>query len=210
MAPGREVVRTPDKQNATLGVELHLALSDSDAVYPALMLANFMFGGGGDSRLFKRIREREGLSYDVYSAMNWGDVDANTQWFGGAIFAPSNGDKVEQAYRGELARAVKDGFSEQEVASAKAALLNYRRLTRAQDDRLAQALQRNLDLDRTFAFAGRVDAALAALQAGQVNQAFRAQLKPELMAFMLAGTSSSLSAAQRQAVKARAETATAR
>jgi zinc protease len=82
---------------------------------------------------------------------------------------------------------VKDGFSEQEVASAKAALLNYRRLTRAQDDRLAQALQRNLDLDRTFAFAGRVDAALAALQAGPVNQAFRSQLKPESMAFMLAG-----------------------
>ena len=73
MAPGREVVRTPDKQNATLGVELHLPLSDSDAVYPALMLANFIFGGGGDSRLFKRIREREGLSYDVYSAMDWGD-----------------------------------------------------------------------------------------------------------------------------------------
>ena len=102
MAPGREVVRTPDKQNATLGVELHLPLSDSDAVYPALMLANFMFGGGGDSRLFKRIREREGLSYDVYSAMDWGDLDAHTLWFGGAIFAPSNGDKVEQAYRDEI------------------------------------------------------------------------------------------------------------
>jgi zinc protease len=187
MAPGREVVRTPDKQNATLGVELHLALSDSDAVYPALMLANFMFGGGGDSRLFKRIREREGLSYDVYSAMDWGDLDAHTLWFGGAIFAPSNGDKVERAYRDELSRAVKDGFSDQEVVSAKEALLNFRRLARAQDDRLAQALQRNLDLDRTFAFAGRVDTALGALQAGPVNQAMRAQLKPDLMAFMLAG-----------------------
>jgi len=187
MAPGREVVRTPDKQNATLGVEMHLALSDSDAVYPALMLANFIFGSGGDSRLFKRIRQREGLSYDVYSAMDWGDVDANTLWFGGAIFAPANGDKVERAYRDELSRAVKDGFSDQEVASAKAALLNYRRLARAQDNRLAQALQHNLDLDRTFAFAARIDTALGGLQAGPVNQAFRAQLKPELMAFMLAG-----------------------
>ena len=82
---------------------------------------------------------------------------------------------------------LKDGFSDQEVASAKEALLNFRRLARAQDDRLAQALQRNLDLDRTFAFAGRVDTALGALQAGPVNQALRAQLKPDLMAFMLAG-----------------------
>ncbi|HET7526710.1 MAG TPA: pitrilysin family protein, partial [Burkholderiaceae bacterium] len=187
MEPGREVIRTPDKQNATLGVELHLPLSDSDAVYPALMLANFMLGSGGDSRLFKRIREREGLSYSVYSALDWGDLDAHTLWYGGAIFAPSNGAKVEQAFRDELAKAVKDGFSEQEVASAKSALVNFRRLARAQDDRLAQALQRNLDLDRTFAFAGRVDAALGALQAGPVSQALRAQLKPEQMAFMLAG-----------------------
>jgi zinc protease len=187
MAPGREVVSTPDKQNATLGIELHLPLSDSDAVHPALMLANFMFGGGGDSRLFKRIREREGLSYDVYSYLDWGDVDAHTLWLGGAIFAPQNADKVERAYREELAKVVKDGFSEQEVASAKVALLNYRRLARAQDDRLAQALQRNLDLERTFAFAGRVDRALEGLQAGPVSQALRSQLKPEQMAFMLAG-----------------------
>jgi len=187
MAPGREVVRTPDKQNATLGVELHLPLSDSDAVYPALMLANFILGSGGDSRLFKRIREREGLSYDVFSYLDWGDLDAHTRWIGGAIFAPQNADKVEQAYREELARAVQDGFSDQEVASAKTALLNFRRLARAQDDRLAQALQRNLELDRTFAFAGRVDTALAALQAGPVSQALRAQIKPEAMAFVLAG-----------------------
>jgi zinc protease len=187
MAPGREVVRTPDKQNATLGVELHLPLSDSDAVHPALMLANFILGTGGDSRLFKRIREREGLSYDVHSYLDWGDADAHTLWLGGAIFAPQNADKVEAAYREELARAVKDGFSEQEVASAKVALLNFRRLARAQDDRLAQSLQRNLELDRTFAFAGRVDAALGALQAGPVSQALRSQLKPELMAFVLAG-----------------------
>ena len=187
MAPGREVVRTPDKQNATLGVELHLPLSDSDAVYPALMLANFIVGTGGDSRLFKRIREREGLSYAVYSYLDWGDADEHTLWIGGAIFAPQNAAKVEQAYREELAKAVQEGFSEQEVASAKKALLNFRRLARAQDDRLAQALQHDLDLDRTFAFAARVDAALAALQAGPVSQALRAHIKPELMAFVLAG-----------------------
>jgi zinc protease len=186
-AAGRDVVRTPDKQNATLGVQMHLALSDNDAVYPALMLANFMLGGGGDSRLFKRIREREGLSYNVYSIIDWGDLDAHSVWFSGAIFAPSNGAKVEQSYRDELARALKDGFSETEVVAARTALLNFRRLSRAQDDRLATALQHNLDLDRTFAFAQRVDTALASLTAGPVSQALRTNLKPDAMAFMLAG-----------------------
>ena len=186
-AAGREVVRTPDKQNATLGVQMHLQLSDNEAVHPALMLANYILGANTDSRLFKRIREREGLSYGVYSALDWGDLDAHTLWYGWAIFAPANGVKVEQAFRDELARALKDGFSEQEVSAAKVALLNLRRLSRAQDERLAQALQRNLELDRTFAFAQRVDTSLGALAAGPVSQALRAYIKPEQLAFVLAG-----------------------
>ncbi|HEX6722464.1 MAG TPA: insulinase family protein, partial [Burkholderiaceae bacterium] len=184
---GREVVRTPDKQNATLGVLMHLQLSDNDAVHPALMLANYILGGNTDSRLFKRIRERDGLSYHAYSALEWGDLDNHTVWYGGAIFAPANGARVEQAFRDELARALNDGFSEQEVAAAKSALLNLRRLSRAQDERLAQTLQRYLDLDRTFAFAQRVDTSLSRLAAGPVSQALRAVIKPDQLAFVLAG-----------------------
>jgi zinc protease len=184
---GREELRTPDKQNATLGVQLHLQVSDDDAVHPALMLANYILGGNSDSRLFKRIREREGLSYGVYTGLEWGDIDAHTLWYGWAIFAPSNTAKVERAFRDELARALKDGFSEEEVVAAKGALLNLRRLARAQDDRLAQALQRNLDLDRTFAFAQRIDSALGRLAAGPVSHALRAYIKPEQLAFVLAG-----------------------
>jgi len=186
-AAGRDEVRTPDKQNATLGVQLHLQLSDNDAVHPALMLANYMLGGNSDSRLFKRIREREGLSYGVYTVLDWGDIDTHTLWYGWAIFAPSNAAKVEQSFRDEVARALKDGFTDQEVAAAKGALLSLRRLSRAQDDRLAAALQRNLDLDRTFAFAQRVDSALAALATGPVSQALRSYLKSDQLAFVLAG-----------------------
>ena len=35
------------------------------------MVANFAFGSGGSSRLWKRIREAEGLSYDVRSGLSW-------------------------------------------------------------------------------------------------------------------------------------------
>lgn len=186
-AGGREVVRTPDKQNATLGAQLHLALSDNDAAYPALALANFMLGSGGDSRLWKRIREREGLSYDVRSTIDWGDVEEHSVWFGSAIFAPQNGLKVERSFRDELARALKDGFSEAEVAAARSALLNFRRLIRAQDVRLARALQQDLDLGRTFAFAQRIDSALGAVTAAQASQALRTYLLPDAIAFVLAG-----------------------
>jgi zinc protease len=184
---GRESTVTPDKQNAMLGVQLRLPLSDNDAVYPALALANFILGSGGDSRLWKRVREREGLSYSVWSTIDWGDLDAHSTWSGGAIFAPANRDKVERAFREELLRAVKDGFTAQEVDNAKKALLNFRRLSRAQDERLALTLAHDLELGRGFEFAQRVDTALAGLNAGQVNNALRVHLKPDALAFVLAG-----------------------
>jgi len=187
VAPGREVIATPDKQNAMLGVQMRWSISDNDAVYPALALANYILGSGGDSRFWKRIREREGLSYGVWSTVNWGDVDVHSVWNGGAIFAPANRDKVETAFREELAKALRDGFSEAEVQNAKQSLLNFRRLSRAQDERLAQSMVRALELNRTFEFADRVDKAIARLTASQVNNALRVHLKPDALAFVLAG-----------------------
>ncbi len=184
---GRDVIRTPDKQNAMLGVQLRWPVSDNDAVYPALALANYILGSGGDSRLWKRIREREGLSYGVWTSVAWGDLDVHSVWSGNAIFAPANRDKVEAAFRDELSRALRDGFSDAEVQNARQSLLNFRRLSRAQDDRLAQTLVHDLELNRTFEFADRIDKALARITATQVNAALRAHLKPDALAFVLAG-----------------------
>ena len=170
---------TPDKQNAVLSVQQHVGLNDLDADYPAFMLANFMLGTGGNSRLWKRIREREGLSYSTFSFVNWNNFERNSMWQGGAIFAPQNCDKVEQGFREEVARALKEGFSPEEVENAKKALLNFRRLARAQDPQLAGTLAGNLFLGRTFEISQKVDDALAALTVDQANAALRRHLSPE-------------------------------
>jgi zinc protease len=187
VAAGREVVQTPDKQNAMLGARLRWPIADNDPVYPALTLANFILGSGGDSRLWKRIREREGLSYGVWTVVNWGDLDAHSVWSGSAIFAPANREKVEAAFREELQRAQRDGFTDAEVDNAKQALLSRRRLARAQDERLAQMLVHDFELDRTFEFADRIDRVIARLTTSQVNQALRSYLKPDALAIVLAG-----------------------
>lgn len=186
-APARLVFATPDKQNAVLRATLALPMSDRDDDYPAFMLANYMLGSGGNSRLWKRIRESEGLSYDVYAYVAGNAYERHSAWNGGAIFAPANRDKVEAAYREELARALKDGFTAKELEEGRRGLLNYRRLSRAQDDNLAAALARNIDLGRTFAYAGEIDAKLAALTLDQVNAALRKHLDPARLVIGVAG-----------------------
>ena len=187
LPPLRRVLSTPDKQNATLLARLPIPLSDNDADYPALMMANYLLGTGGSSRLWKRIREREGLSYDVHTRIAWGQRDRHSEWSAGAIFAPQAAGKVEQAFRDEIARALREGFGAAELAEGRRGLLGFRRLSRAQDATLAGALAANLDLERTFAVSQRVDAALEALTVDQVNAALRKYLKPADLVLVIAG-----------------------
>jgi zinc protease len=185
--PQRLEFKTPDKQNATLLARLSLPLNDRDADYPSLMLANYIFGSGGSSRLWKRIRESEGLSYDVRSSIQWSNFEANSAWVSSAIFAPQNRDKVERAWREELARALQDGFSAKELDEARQGLLNYRKLSRAQDGSLAAALAGNLYLGRNFLVAQKVDEALAKATLEEVNAAFRRHIKPEQLVIAFGG-----------------------
>jgi zinc protease len=151
------------------------------------MLANHLLGSGGDSRLWNRIREKEGLSYNVYSAVQWNPIEQNSEWVAAAIFAPQNRDKVEAAFREEVASALSKGFTQAEFESGKRGLINFRRLGRAQDARLASAWATNLYLGRSFALSAKVDAALEALTLDQVNAALGRYLKPEQFVFGLAG-----------------------
>jgi zinc protease len=180
-------LHTPDKQNAAMTATMALPINDRDPDYPALMLANHLFGSGGDSRLWNRIREKEGLSYSVYSAVQWNPIEVNSQWSASAIFAPQNRDKVEKAFREELQRSLKDGFTQTELDAGRKGLLNFRQLGRAQDERVAAGWVSNLYLQRTFADSARVDAALQALTLEQVNRAWRKYLKADQMLLGLAG-----------------------
>jgi len=183
----RLVFTTPDKQNANLLFGTGIPLADSDADYAALMMANHLLGGGGSSRLWKRIREAEGLSYDVRSTLSWNSQEPNSEWNGSAIFAPQNRARVEAAFAEEVARALKDGFSAAELSEGQRGLLNFRRLSRAQDANLANSLVSNLDLGRTFAVSAKVDAALVGLTLEQVNAALRKYVRPDTWARVLAG-----------------------
>jgi zinc protease len=185
--PVRLLLATPDKQNATMLVRQSVPLTDADEDYPALTMANYLLGGGGNSRLWKRIREVEGLSYDVRSGISWSSLDRNSEWQASAIFAPQNRAKVEAAFRDEVARALRDGFSAKELAEGQRGLLSFRRLSRAQDATVAGMLANNLYLGRSFAVSAKVDAAIARLSREQVHAALRRYLKPDSFVLAFAG-----------------------
>ena len=187
VTPQRYLDRTPDKANASYAAQLSLPLSDQHPDLPALQVANAIFGSAGNSRLWKRVREREGLSYDVRSAFAFASEDDNSGFSLSAIFAPQNQARVEAAIQEELQRSLAEGFTQQELDEARTGLLGRRRLDRAQDAGVVGALANNLYLGRKFARLQQTDEAIAALTLAQVNAAWRRHIAPQRLVQAWAG-----------------------
>jgi zinc protease len=183
----RIILNAPDKENGMFAARMAIPLRTDDADYPALEIANFIFGNGGlKSRLMDRIRQKEGLSYGGGSSLDAGDQDNAGGFSVEAIAAPQNMVKLEAAVRQELERAVKNGFTAAEVAGAKSGLMQQRVQNRSKDDVLAGAWSHFRYLDRTFAWSKEYEAKLTALTAEQVSAAFRKHIDPARLSVVIA------------------------
>ena len=182
-----EKIETADKANAFYLAELPFQLNDQSPEYPALLVADTVLGGGIKSRLFGRIRQKEGISYGVGSALSVPALDSNASVGLYAIYAPQNLEKLQNAVKEELALFVKDGISATELADAKLAIAQTNAVRRAQDAGLAGSLRAKLFLGRTMGFDAAIDAKVAALTLDEVNAVIRKFIKPEQFAHYYAG-----------------------
>ena len=182
-----DALPTPDKANAVLRGGENVKMRDDAADFPAMLLANYLLGGTSSSRLPQRVREKEGLSYSTYTSFSASPFDQSASFRVSAIFAPQNRSRVEQAIREEIARAVKTGFSAEEVETGKRGILEARRLARTQDRALAGRLASYLYIGRTFAWDIDLESKLAALTAGQVNAALAKYVDPAKVSLVFAG-----------------------
>jgi zinc protease len=181
-------IETPDKANAVLMAGFNLPIRNSDPDWPALRLASYIFGESGlDARIADRIRQKEGLSYGVSAAVNAGSIDRVGQFFMFAIFAPENAERVEAAFKDELQKALKDGFTAAELEKAKQGLSRMSEQMRAQDPVVANALNNQLFLDRTFAFDADLERRIQALTLSDVNAAWRKHIDPAKVTIVKAG-----------------------
>lgn len=177
--PKKLTQETPDKAMACFVTGTTLPLRETDAEYPALVLADAMLGGGFlNGRVPQRLREKEGWSYGAGTFLRAGTFEDNGALLGYAISAPENASKVEQGFREELELAVNKGFADEELELARKGLLQQREQGRANDAAVADELTEQLETGRAFEFEQRFDDAVKALTAKQVNAALKKAIEP--------------------------------
>lgn len=183
-----ENIETPDKANAMFLAGMNLNLRDDDPDYPALILGNYMLGGGFlNSRLATRIRQKEGISYGVGSQLYASAQDKTGGFMVYAIYAPENRDKLEVAYKEEIEKVLKDGFTEQEIKDAKTGYLQSRKVSRSQDNSLCASLNSMLNIGRTMSFTEDFEKKLNELTPEQITSAMKKHIDVSKMSVFKGG-----------------------
>ena len=96
----------------------HIGLDRNDKKYFAARIANYVLGGGGfQSKLYKKIREENGLVYSIYSYLlpNAGGGII----LGGFQTKNENVDKTLNLLKNEWSKMREDGITQEELDNAK-------------------------------------------------------------------------------------------
>jgi zinc protease len=185
--PADETINTPDKEMAFVIAGSTLSLRDDDPAYPALTMLNYMLGGSPTSRLFDRLRQKDGLSYGAGSRIFAHPIDVSGHFLAWAICAPQNIDKSLAAMQEEIRRLVKDGVSEKELDEAKKSYAKNWDSRMADDDFVSGELTQGLFLERTFAYWRDLNDKIKKLTPADINAAAQKFIKPDGLVMVRAG-----------------------
>ena len=178
-------VAMPEKPNAVIAGSTLLSITDDSPDFPALRIAVKSLGGDADSRIWKRLREREGLAYSAGVNLAGNHFEPRSRVSIQASAASDKADAALSSLKDELARALKDGFSELEVERAKAAWLQERKTSLRQEKSFASTLAEGLYTGLDYTWLAQYDEKIARLSAQEVTLALRKYLADAPIVWMI-------------------------
>lgn len=186
--PVNESIQTDDKANGFFIAGMNMPVNDQHPDYAALMLGNYILGGGFlNSRLAVRIRQKEGISYNVGARFNASALDNTGTFTANAIYAPENIQRLEKAFQEELDKALNEGFTAEELEAAKNGWLQSQNVSRSQDPQLAGTLDQYLFLNRTMQYQADLESKIKALTPDQIKMAMKKHIDPSKLIIIKAG-----------------------
>lgn len=185
-----EKVNTPDKENGAVMVQMNFELDRTSPDYPALVMVDAILGSGGflTARIPTRLRENEGISYGAGSFINVPYDNKAAYWGVYAFYNPKFQEKVDEAIKDEVRKALSTGFTQEELDANKKSWSTVRKTSLGNDGFLAGTLINTLlylgvPLEEYDALEARINA----LTLDQVNAALKKYISADKMVFLYAG-----------------------
>jgi zinc protease len=186
-AAGEETMKLGDKSMAFVGTAVPVEMRDDDPEYAAMTMADFVYGGGFKSRAWQRLREKDGLSYGVFSFMEADPFDKGGYVLSAAFCAPQNAKKAMTDLVEELDKLIDKGIPDAELAEQKKTYQAKFDNDLSNDEVVSTLLDESLYASRTLAFHADLNKKIAALTPGEVVTAFNKWMKPQNLIKIQAG-----------------------
>ena len=181
-------IETPDKANAFYFSGAVMPMRDDNPDYPALLIGNYILGAGAlSSRLGDRIRQKEGLSYGVGSALGASSMDERATVTMYAIYNPANLDKLMTGIQEEMTKILESGVTEKELEDARKGYLQRQEVSRTEDMNLAQILESTMLAGRSMEYYSRQEKAIQELTPEKVKEVMRKHIDPRKFTTAVAG-----------------------
>ena len=184
-----ETVNTPDKTNAVMLGAMNLNISRQHPEYPAVVMANELFGGGAflNSRIPQRLRENEGMSYGAGSYLS-AEYKYNVgTWGTYAYFNPIYKNRLDSALQEETDKAIAKGFTADELQKTKVAWAEQTKASLGNNASTASLLRSFLMYERDLNEFTQFDKKINELTLEQVNAAMKKYFDRSKLVTVFAG-----------------------
>lgn len=190
-APGRTGERVElsapgyEHFEAALGHRLGLRCDHPD--YLALWLANHILGGSFSSRLVSSVREQQGLTYSIHSALAKPYREFDGHWQVGLSVSPDQLEAGLAATRAEIARFVETGVTAAQLAPRQLEAIGMFQIGLATLSGLGETIRYGAERGWGADYIDRFADSIRELDAADLNRAIREHLRPEELQTVIAG-----------------------
>lgn len=180
---------TPDKENAVALGRISFKMDRQNPDYPAFVMANEILGSGGflSARIPMRLREKEGISYGAGSFIDVPITNDAAAWTYYAFLNPTKKNAVETAAKEEIAKALKDGFTAEELKSNLVSWQNERKTRLGVDNTLMELVNTYLQYGIALDDYDQLETKVKALKVDEVNKVLKKYLTLDKMTSIYAG-----------------------
>lgn len=186
-APKDQTVFMADKTSVTvvLGQATGLQYRDADAL--PLRVATAILGSGFTGRLMANVRDKEGLTYGIGSAVAR-DTFTDGDWHITATFGPALLEKGLASTKRQLTAWYEQGVTEDELTKRKGDLVGSFKVGLATTDGMAAALLNAVNRGYDVNWLDQYPKKVEALTTADLNGAIKRHLKPDALYLVKAGT----------------------
>ena len=176
-----------DKEMTQLVAGQDLTMKDSDPDYPAWLLVGQLLGGDTSSRLWVRLREKEGMSYGAGAWTFAGALDDAAGFNAEAIVAPQNLAKARVALVEEITRVTTSRVTETELQLAKDGWIKSQDTNLSNDGFVTNMLASQTFRGRTTEFVLALRAKIKTVTVADLERVAKKYLDPSKLVIVDAG-----------------------